>query len=220
MQERVVLVDRCGRAIGVALKHAAHRAARRHRAFSVFVFNEAGALLLQRRSKRKYHSAGLWSNTACGHPRPREAVIAAARRRLTEEMGLRCTLRRMGAFTYRAAVEGGGWEHEYDHVFAGTTSDHPTPDPAEVSGWEWITAAALIVRLRNAPDRFTVWFPLALAHLCSRIEAPGGAASSAAIRNRSALAPSLRRDELLSFSLRKWIFSWRRSMNAWSSSKR
>lgn len=92
MQERVILVDRMGREIGTEEKLKAHREGKLHRAFSIFIFNTVGELLLQKRSKTKYHSGGLWTNTCCGHPRPGESHYDAARRRLNEEMGFDCDL--------------------------------------------------------------------------------------------------------------------------------
>jgi len=134
--ERVVLVDERDREVGTAPKLAAHEDGALHRAFSVFVLNGHGELLLQRRADTKYHSAGLWTNTCCGHPRPGEPVAAAARRRLREEMGFDCEPAPAGTFVYRAEV-GGLVEHEYDHVFVGRHETDPLPDPAEVSEWRW-----------------------------------------------------------------------------------
>ncbi len=162
LQERVILVDKRDRAIGTEDKQIAHLKACRHRAVSVFVFDPSGALLLQQRAGTKYHSGGLWSNTCCGHPRVLEPVIAAARRRLAEEMGLSCPLRPGGAFSYRAAVPGGLWEHEYDHLFLGITDQVPRSDPSEVTAWEWVRPAPLAARLRDTPHAFTPWFPLAV----------------------------------------------------------
>src|SRR5687768_17165134 len=118
-QEQVILVDEWNREVGADEKLRAHESGALHRAFSVFVFDAAGRLLLQRRARSKYHSGGLWSNTACGHPRPGEGTDEAARRRLREEMGFECGLREAFVFTYRAELEGGLVEHEFDQVFVG-----------------------------------------------------------------------------------------------------
>lgn len=93
MEERLILVDTDDRPIGICEKMRAHHEGLLHRAFSIFVFDSAGRLLLQQRALNKYHSGGLWSNTCCGHPRPREALPDAVRRRLGEEMGFACELR-------------------------------------------------------------------------------------------------------------------------------
>lgn len=165
IEEQVVLVDEQDHPVGVAPKLDAHRSGALHRAFSVVVLNRRGEVLLQRRALGKYHSGGLWSNTCCGHPRPDEAVEAAAARRLREEMGLDCTLERRGAFTYRAELDDALVEHEYDHVLVGTTSDDPAPDPDEAMEWEWTNVQALARRVALEPERYTAWLPLVLAKL-------------------------------------------------------
>jgi isopentenyl-diphosphate delta-isomerase len=175
MEERVVLVDPRGAEIGTAEKLDAHRWARLHRAVSVFVFNGMGEVLLQRRSSGKYHSPGRWSNACCGHPRPGESPLGAARRRLVEEMGLECELTEVLRFTYRADVGGGLVEHEYDHVFLGRSNAVPRPDPAEAEAWCWMPLRALRESLCAAPERYTSWFPLALNQLGGRgLLPPGG----------------------------------------------
>src|SRR5918997_6014944 len=128
-EEEVILVDERDRVLGASGKLRAHREGALHRAFSVFVFDGEGRLLLQKRARGKYHSAGLWSNTACGHPRPGEATREAARRRLREEMGFDCGLREAFQFLYRAELGGALVEHEYDHVLIGAHEGDPSPDP-------------------------------------------------------------------------------------------
>ncbi len=162
MEERVVLVDERDRELGQADKLEAHRAGTLHRAFSLFVFDAAGRVLLQRRAEGKYHSAGRWSNTCCGHPRPGEGTEAAARRRLNEEMGVDCELERVGRFVYRAAVGGDLVEHEVDHVLIGRFDGEPRPDPREVSEWRWVDLGALVQDAAAHPERYTVWLPGAL----------------------------------------------------------
>src|SRR5918993_2028073 len=154
-QEEVILVDEHDRVVGAGEKLRAHREGALHRAFSVFVFDAGGRLLLQRRARTKYHSGGLWSNTACGHPRPGEETAAAARRRLREEMNFDCELREEFAFLYRAELEGGLVEHEYDHVFAGTFAGRPAPDPAEVEDWEWVKVEELRRAVGREPARYS-----------------------------------------------------------------
>lgn len=162
--ERVVLVDQRDRSVGELEKLAAHRTGKLHRAFSVFVLDGAGRILLQRRAAHKYHSGGLWSNTCCGHPRPAEETRAAAERRLLEEMGFQCALEPAGAFVYRAQL-GDLVEHEYDHVFVGRFDDEPRPDPAEVADWRWVSRRELETDLAAQPERYTVWLERALAQL-------------------------------------------------------
>lgn len=165
--ENVVLVDENDREAGSATKLAAHEdGGRLHRAFSVFVFDAGGRMLLQRRAKDKYHFGGLWTNTCCGHPRPGELVEEAASRRLWEEMGISPTLTRVTSFVYEAFdPESGLTEREYDHVFRGYYEGDPDPDPAEVSGWDWVSTEELARDLARSPASYTPWFPLAAARL-------------------------------------------------------
>jgi isopentenyl-diphosphate delta-isomerase len=154
--EVVVLVDEQDRELGVMEKLRAHREGALHRAVSVIVRADSGRQLLQQRAAGKYHGGRLWSNTACGHPRPGETPSEAAARRLYEEMGLRCELRPAGTFVYREAV-GELIEHEVDHVFVGATHVEPRPDPAEVMAWRAIEATDLQRDLQERPERYTPW---------------------------------------------------------------
>jgi isopentenyl-diphosphate delta-isomerase len=165
VEERVILVDESDRELGTEEKLRAHSSGVLHRAFSVFVTDDRGRVLLQRRSSGKYHSAGLWSNTCCGHPRPGETVASAARRRLLEEMGIACALESRGSFVYRAELDNGLIEHELDHLFVGRFIGNPLPDPAEADGWMWVPLSQAAVDCAARPKQFTVWFPLALAAL-------------------------------------------------------
>ncbi|MEO8068163.1 MAG: isopentenyl-diphosphate Delta-isomerase [Flavobacteriales bacterium] len=164
-EESVVLVDEQDNAIGAMGKMEVHRSGLLHRAFSVFVFNEKGQLLLQRRAPGKYHSAGLWTNTCCGHPRPGEDLQGAAQRRLMEEMGIACALERNFSFTYTADVGNGLRENELDHVFSGSYSGDPHPDPEEADAWRAIALDALELEMAREPHRFTPW----LHHCVSRV---------------------------------------------------
>lgn len=156
--EHVILVDDADTAIGVGEKLDVHRRGDQHRAFSVFIFDSAGEVLLHRRAAGKYHSGGLWTNACCGHPRPGEETLAAAERRLVEEMGIRCELREVGVFSYRAELDSGLIENEIDHVFVGRFDGDPQPDPAEISEWARVGLREVRARLAGAPNQFTVWF--------------------------------------------------------------
>ena len=168
MEDEVILVDEEDREVGTAPKLRAHREGWLHRAFSVFLFNSRGELLLQRRADDKYHSAGLWSNTCCSHPRPGEETDAAARRRLGEEMGLSAPLLPVFDFRYRAAFADGLWEHELDHVYIGRSDADPHPDPAEVAGWRWASVDAVVREMERDPEAFTVWFREPFEELVAR----------------------------------------------------
>ncbi len=160
--DRVVLVDADDRELGTADKLSVHRDGRLHRAVSVFLFDGEGRWLLQRRADGKYHSPGLWSNTACTHPRPGERPAEAASRRLAEEMGVRCLLRPAFVRVYRAELDGPEplVEHELDHVFVGDFVGQPAPSPVEVSDWTWAHPDALVDDLDARPERYTPWFRL------------------------------------------------------------
>ncbi len=156
--EEVVLVDADDRQTGTAGKMAAHREGALHRAFSVIIWNSAGEILLQRRAVSKYHSGGLWTNACCGHPRPFETVAAAAKRRLSEEMGFTCPLEEFGTITYRAELDQGLIEHEFVHVFRGTFDGDMALNPDEVSEIWSMTPAQLLQAFDETPDIFTAWF--------------------------------------------------------------
>jgi len=157
LSEQVILVDEQDRELGASDKLRAHVEGALHRAFSVFVFDHEGRLLLQRRAREKYHSGGLWSNTCCGHPRPGEETAAAAHRRLREEMSFDCELREAFDFVYRAELDNDLVEHEYDHVFVGEFEGYPTPDPSEVEEWKWVSVDELRRGLREEPSRYSYW---------------------------------------------------------------
>ena len=115
--ECVILVDSADRQTGISEKLEAHRAGLLHRAFSVLIWDDQGRMLVQKRAAAKYHSGGLWTNTCCGHPRPGEETLAAAHRRLNEEMAIAAPLTALGTITYRAEFENGLTEHEIVHVY-------------------------------------------------------------------------------------------------------
>ena len=167
-EELVVLVDEEDRELGTGEKLTVHRAGRLHRAFSVFVVDGKWRLLLQRRARAKYHSAGLWSNTCCGHPRPAEPVAAAARRRLGEEMGFDCPLTPVFSFIYQAELGSGLTEHELDHVLIGWFEGAPRPDPDEVAEWRAVPVETAIAELVTAPGAYSAWFRPALHGLVAR----------------------------------------------------
>jgi isopentenyl-diphosphate delta-isomerase len=161
--EMITLVDRNDREIGVEEKMKVHREGKLHRAFSIFVFNHTGEMLLQKRSSTKYHSRSLWTNACCSHPRPGEAMDKATARRLQEEMGFACRTKKAFHFIYRAYLEEGLIEHEFDHVFTGEYNGMISPDPSEVADYRWIKLKDLHMEILTAPGEFTIWFKIALA---------------------------------------------------------
>ncbi|ASU36689.1 isopentenyl-diphosphate Delta-isomerase [Mucilaginibacter xinganensis] len=162
MKESVMIVNADGQAWGTMDKMAAHVTGTLHRAFSVFIFNSKGQLLLQQRALDKYHSGGLWTNTCCSHPRLGETTPDAAHRRLKEEMGMDCELTELFQFTYRHEFDNGLIEHEYDHVFIGKSDTLPQPDPAEVAGFKYMDTDLLVLELIERPNEYTAWFKLCL----------------------------------------------------------
>jgi isopentenyl-diphosphate delta-isomerase len=156
-EEKVVLVNERDEMIGVENKTRAHLLGALHRAFSVFILNADGQLLLQKRAQTKYHSKGLWSNTCCGHPRPGESIERASRRRLWEEMGFDSDLRKLFDFIYRADVDGGLIEYEYDHILLGRFDDTPEPDPNEIAEWKWADLRTLSADIEAHPESYTYW---------------------------------------------------------------
>ncbi len=154
-----MLIDESDAPLGVGEKLAVHRSGALHRAFSVFAFNAAGELLLQRRALSKYHSGGLWANTCCGHPRPGESTAGAARRRLGEELGIGCgDLRPAGVLRYRAELAD-LVENELDHLLVTEVSEEPRPDPDEVVEWRYLAPDDVSAWIAESPDLFTAWFP-------------------------------------------------------------
>jgi len=162
MPEEVILVDSHDKEIGSAEKTDAHVKGLLHRAFSVFVFNSKGEMLLQQRARNKYHSGGLWSNTCCSHPKPGESVDDASKRRLQEEMGFTCKLKKVFHFIYKSALDKGMTEHELDHVFIGKFEGTVQPNSDEVHSYRWVTIERLLQDLIESPDNYTIWFKLAL----------------------------------------------------------
>lgn len=161
-KEFVILVDEQDNDIGVMEKIKAHQEGLLHRAFSVFIFNHKYELLLQQRSLSKYHSAGLWTNTCCSHPRPNETVKDAANRRLFEEMGMSCDLRIKTNFIYKTSFENGLIEHELDYVLIGSTNQNPHINKEEVENYKWMSIADIKKDIISNSHQYTSWFKIAL----------------------------------------------------------
>lgn len=163
--QEVILVTPDDEAIGVMEKMEAHQKGLLHRAFSVFIFDREGRMLLQQRAPQKYHGAGLWTNACCSHPFWNEPVEEAASRRLLEEMGFTTNLEKIFAFTYKAIVENDLIEHEYDHVFAGEYQGAIRVNEDEVCDHAYFEISVLKRLLQEKPVLFTSWFRLAFPQI-------------------------------------------------------
>ena len=171
MKEFVVLVDENDNKLGLMEKQQAHVAGLLHRAFSVFVFNSKGELMIQQRAASKYHSPTLWTNTCCSHPRENETYIEGAHRRLEEEMGVDCELEFKFSFIYKAHLDNNLTEHELDHVFIGTYNNEPNLNPDEVMAYRWVELDELKKDIEKNPQLYTAWFKIIFEHYVSYIEA-------------------------------------------------
>ncbi|WP_031530069.1 isopentenyl-diphosphate Delta-isomerase [Dyadobacter crusticola] len=170
MEDQVILVNEEDVEIGLMPKLEAHQKGMLHRAFSVFIFNTKGEMLLQRRAFGKYHSEGLWSNTCCSHPFPEESANRAASRRLREEMGISADLNFLYTFQYRVQLENGLTENELDHVFWGVSDEEPLINTNEVSEYKYIAMSELQADLAQNPDNYTEWFKICLVPVVEQIK--------------------------------------------------
>ncbi len=155
--EQVILVDEADRPLRDGDKWRIHQDGLLHRAFSVFVFNPAGKCLIQQRARGKYHSAGKWANSCCGHPRPGEATLAAAERRLEEEVGLRLPLTFGFKSRYVAHLDNDMIENEIPYLYFARSAAVPKPNPAEVQAVRWIGLEELRDEIAATPEAFSVW---------------------------------------------------------------
>ena len=163
--EHVILVDHNDTQIGIMEKMAAHIVPKLHRAFSIFIFNSKGELLLQQRALTKYHSPGLWTNTCCSHPQQGETMEQATARRLMEEMGMTVKMHEVFTFIYKAPVGLGLIEHEYDHVWFGHSDDTPVINTEEVASWKYMSLEAIQEDMKNHPECYTEWFKISFEQI-------------------------------------------------------
>ena len=160
MEELVVLVDEKDNQVGLMPKMEAHEKAVLHRAFSVFIFNNEGKLMLQQRAAEKYHSPLLWTNTCCSHQREGETNLEAGKRRLEEEMGFTTDLKEVFWFVYKAPFENGLTEHELDHVMVGYYDEAPKINKEEVASYKWMSLVDVKKSIEKNPKEYTEWFKI------------------------------------------------------------
>ncbi|MFY0604854.1 MAG: isopentenyl-diphosphate Delta-isomerase [Flavobacteriaceae bacterium] len=169
MEEKVILVDEQDNQLGLMPKMEAHEKAMLHRAFSVFIFNDIGELMLQQRAAEKYHSPLLWTNTCCSHQRDGETSLEAGKRRLKEEMGFTTELEEVFWFVYKAPFDNGLTEHELDHVMIGYYNDAPNINREEVAAYKWMTLEAVKSDMELNPDAYTAWFKIIFKESYSKL---------------------------------------------------
>ncbi len=167
-KQQIILVNKHNRKIGVAEKIKTHQKGWLHRAFSIFVFNSKRELLIQQRAKSKYHSGGIWANTVCSHPRPNETYQQAIHRRLQEEMGFDCPLKKLFCFIYKAEFTNGLIENEYDCVFIGKYNGPLKANPKEVMNYKWISLIDLKKDIKRYPNKYSIWLKIALKKMKAR----------------------------------------------------
>ncbi len=169
IEEHVILVNEKDEPIGLMPKLEAHKKAVLHRAFSVFILNDKGELLLQQRAASKYHSPMLWTNTCCSHQREDESNIKAGKRRLFEEMGFVTELKEVFSFIYKASFDNGLTEHELDHVMVGVYNENPKINLDEVGDYKWITLEAVKTDIKLQPEIYTEWFKIIFKEYYQRL---------------------------------------------------
>jgi isopentenyl-diphosphate delta-isomerase len=164
------LVDEKDNQLGLMPKMEAHEKAVLHRAFSVFIFNSKGELMLQQRAAHKYHSPLLWTNTCCSHQRDGETNIEAGERRLVEEMGFKTNLKEIFSFVYKAPFDNGLTEHELDHVMVGYFDGLPEINPEEVASFKWMSLEAVNADIKLHPNLYTAWFKIIFKESYSKLK--------------------------------------------------
>jgi isopentenyl-diphosphate Delta-isomerase len=163
--DKLILVNEADEQVGIMEKMEAHEKGILHRAFSIFIFNSKGEMLLQQRALGKYHSSGLWTNACCSHPKPGEDIEAAAHRRLVEELGFDIDITKAFTFMYKAHFDNGLTENEYDHVFVGNYENDIPFNTQEVEATKYISINDLLNDVDVHPEQYTAWFKIALPQL-------------------------------------------------------
>lgn len=169
-RDEIILVDFRNHEIGVGEKMHVHRMGYLHRAFSIFIIDKKGRMLIQKRNNNKYHSGGLWANACCSHPRKGENIEDAVKRRMQEEIGLFCEINYIFDFIYNENY-GDLSEYEYDHVFLGICDQEKIIfDENEIEECMWIEYEKLEAWMLKKPSEFASWFIIACPKVLSIIE--------------------------------------------------
>lgn len=169
MNDLLILVDENDNETGLMEKLAVHETGSLHRAFSVFIFNSKGELLLQQRADNKYHSGGLWTNTCCSHPVSGEEIQETIRKRLKDEMGIECETDFQFSFIYKTVFDNGLTEHELDHVYFGKSDELPVPNILEAKDWKYIALGQLEKSIRQNPQDYSAWLKICLPQVIEKI---------------------------------------------------
>lgn len=162
-EELLILVNESDEKQGLMPKMEAHEKGVLHRAFSVFIYNDKGELLLQQRALHKYHTPGEWANSCCSHQRDGETSIEAGKRRLQEEMGFVTELQERTTFIYKAKFDNGLTEHELDHIMVGSYNEDPVINPEEVADFKWMSIPDIQLDIKLNPEKYTAWFKIIMS---------------------------------------------------------
>lgn len=169
MNDLLILVDEKDNEVGLMEKLTVHKTGSLHRAFSVFIFNSKGELLLQQRADDKYHSGGLWTNTCCSHPIRGEEISVTIKKRLKEEMGIECKTDFQFSFIYKAEFGNGLTEHEFDHVYFGKTDELPVPNVLEAKDWKYISLDNLKNSIQQNSQDYSAWLKICLPAVIQKL---------------------------------------------------
>lgn len=169
MNDLLILVDENDNEIGLMEKLSVHQSGRLHRAFSVFIFNSKGELLLQQRADDKYHSGGLWTNTCCSHPVNGEDIKSTIKKRLKEEMGIECETNFQFSFIYKTEFTNGMTEHELDHVYFGKSDELPVANILEAKDWKYVDLWQLQKSIEQNPDDYSYWLKICLPEVIKKV---------------------------------------------------
>jgi isopentenyl-diphosphate delta-isomerase len=164
---KVIIVDTQDKQIGTTGKIHVHKKGILHRAFSIMIFNSKNQILIQQRALHKYHSGGMWANACCSHPSPDIDILTQIHSRLREEMGFDCELKWHFSFIYKAFVDNGLTEYEYDHVFWGQYEKELIINTDEVMDFKWIDISCVINEINLNPDIYSFWFKEIIRHSIS-----------------------------------------------------